>query len=260
MEQVQIFISYAREDKNEVMNIYQRLEAAGFKPWMDEKDIVAGALWREEIEKALRKCDFFLLCLSPRSANKRGFIQREIRFALDLCQEKLQDDIYIIPMRLEDCEAPESVSDFQWLDWFEEDGWDDLLRSLHAQMKRLGKSVASSPLPLLPAAHESPVNTPPPSPLPVQSVTSLPLKHQEQRIGKIYEPEKRVTTHPTQTLSLPQSPQTTETEFAGFRLLDFGTVPQRLLRPVVISAVLAACRRTLTGQQRINKLRETACL
>ncbi len=35
MEQIQIFISYAREDSAEVIKLYRWLESEGFKPWMD---------------------------------------------------------------------------------------------------------------------------------------------------------------------------------------------------------------------------------
>ena len=38
----QIFLSYAREDAERVENLYQKLSDAGFKPWMDKKDILGG--------------------------------------------------------------------------------------------------------------------------------------------------------------------------------------------------------------------------
>jgi len=33
----QIFLSYARDDRKKVEKLYQKLLAAGFKPWMDVK-------------------------------------------------------------------------------------------------------------------------------------------------------------------------------------------------------------------------------
>lgn len=136
----QIFLSYARDDREKVEKLYQKLLAAGFKPWMDIKDILPGERWKSSIQKAIRCSDFFLACLSAKSVNKRGFLQKEIRIALDIWQEKLDSDIYLIPVRLEDCEVPESLRDFQWVDIFEEHGWTQLVRAIQTGMKRRSAS------------------------------------------------------------------------------------------------------------------------
>jgi hypothetical protein len=65
---------------------------------MDKKDILPGERWKSSIRKAVRDSDFFLACLSANSINKRGWIQKEIKDALDIWQEKLEDDIYLIPV------------------------------------------------------------------------------------------------------------------------------------------------------------------
>jgi len=110
---VQIFLCYVREDKERLENLYQKLSDAGFKPWMAKKDLVGGERWKSRISQAIRRSDLFLACLSANSVDKRGFVQREIKDALDIWREKLESDIYLIPVRLEDCEVPESLRDFQ---------------------------------------------------------------------------------------------------------------------------------------------------
>jgi hypothetical protein len=132
----QIFLSYAREDKEEVESLCQKLCDAGFKPWMDTKDILPGEQWKSSIRKAIRHSDFFLACLSKKSVGKRGWIQREIREALDIWQEMLDSDIYLIPVRLEDCKAPDRLRDFQWVDLFEEDGWTRLVEAVEVGIER----------------------------------------------------------------------------------------------------------------------------
>ncbi len=131
----QIFLSYAREDEEEVERLYQKLSEAGFKPWVDTKDILPGEIWQTSIQKAIRRSDFFLVCLSAKSA-KRGWIQREIKQALNIWQEKLDSDIYLIPVRLEDCPAPERLSKFQWVDLFEKDDWTRLVKAIQVGMER----------------------------------------------------------------------------------------------------------------------------
>lgn len=132
----QIFLSYAREDEKKVEEIYKRLSDAGCKPWMDKKDILPGEIWRSRIKEAIRDSDFFLACLSTHSVSKRGFLQREIKDALDTWQEKLSDDIYFIPVRLEACEFPESLGEFQWVSLFEDDGWIRLLQAIQVGIER----------------------------------------------------------------------------------------------------------------------------
>jgi hypothetical protein len=138
---VQVFLSYAREDKAEVEDLYQKLSDAGFKPWMAEKDILPGERWKSSIQRAIRSSDLFLVCLSTNSATKRGFLQKEIRDALEIWQEKLESDIYLIPVRLEDCEVPEALRDFQWVDLFKENGWKRLVLAIQEGVKSPGEQI-----------------------------------------------------------------------------------------------------------------------
>ncbi|MBI1928614.1 TIR domain-containing protein [Candidatus Poribacteria bacterium] len=145
---VQIFLSYAREDKEKVESLYQKLSDAGFKPWMDTKDLLPGEKWRSRIQKAIRDTDFFLACLTANSITKRGFLQREIKLAWDILQEQLESDIYLIPVRLEVCDVPEILCEVQWVDVFEDNGWARLLEAIHDGIARrtdVQKSSSSDP-------------------------------------------------------------------------------------------------------------------
>jgi hypothetical protein len=141
---VQVFLSYAREDEEKVGILYQKLSQKGFKPWMDQEDILPGEKWKIRIQRAIRDSDFFLACLSANSINKRGFLQREIKDALDIWQEKLDSDIYLIPVRLERCDVPENLHDFQWVNIFEKDGWERLLEALEVGLKRQRRENTST--------------------------------------------------------------------------------------------------------------------
>lgn len=128
-----IFVSYCRQDFDQVNKLYHMLKGAGYRPWLDKYDILAGRLWEDEIKKAVKECDFFLACISEHSVDRRGVIQKEIKFALDRWQEKLPGDIYLIPIRLADVELPESLNKIQWVDLHAEDGFHKLKRSLESQ-------------------------------------------------------------------------------------------------------------------------------
>ena len=163
-EKVKIFISYARDDAEQVSEIYHRLKAAGFDPWIDTEHLLPGVRWRDTIEKALREADFFLLCLSAQSKDRRGFIQREIKTALDLWKERMHDDIYFIPLRLEECELPEKVEDFQCVNWFEPGAWEKLEKALRIQAEKLRGKKVPKPKPASPlkppsfTPHSNPIS------------------------------------------------------------------------------------------------------
>jgi hypothetical protein len=127
----QIFLCYAREDEAQVREVYQRLNAEGFEPWMDKMDLLPGQRWRLEIPRALRASDFVLVFLSHNSvARQRGYVHREYKLALDTLEEMQEGVIHTIPIRLDDCEVPEQFHDFQSCDLFEVDGFDRLVQAI----------------------------------------------------------------------------------------------------------------------------------
>ena len=75
LKPARIFLSYVRKDVAKVTQLHQQLVEAGFQPWMDTEDLIPGEEWEPAINKAIRKADFFLACMSPNSVNKRGVIQ-----------------------------------------------------------------------------------------------------------------------------------------------------------------------------------------
>jgi hypothetical protein len=133
-----IFISYARQDQTIVERLYEDLRSRGFDAWLDTKDLLPGANWKTVIRKTIRECPIFLACLSNASISKRGTVQEEINEALDVLKQKLDDDIYFVPVRLDDCEVPDKLSGFHWVDYFQGDGLAKLENSLRSQMRRLG--------------------------------------------------------------------------------------------------------------------------
>ncbi len=143
-DEIRIFISYAREDQARVRALYDQLVAAGFHPWLDREHILPGQRWEPIIKQALKRADFALVCLSATSINKRGFLQKEIKQALEHVQEKLEDDVWLIPARLDDCDVPDSLSEIQWVDLFEEDGVEQLLRAIEFQLKKENRRVPAA--------------------------------------------------------------------------------------------------------------------
>ena len=127
-----VFLCHASDDKQRVRELYQRLRADGFAPWLDEENLIPGQNWEQEIRKAVNNAGAVLVCLSQQSITKTGFVQKEIRIALDAAEERPEDTIYIIPARLEECAVPDRLRTWQWVDLFADRGYEQLLRSLRA--------------------------------------------------------------------------------------------------------------------------------
>jgi hypothetical protein len=111
-----IFLSYAKEDLEAVRRFKRRLLADGFRVWMDEHDLLPGQDWDVTIRSAISQSALVIVFLSRRSVSKTGYIQKEIRVALDLAQMRPEGELFIVPVRLDECRVPERLAQWQWLD------------------------------------------------------------------------------------------------------------------------------------------------
>lgn len=130
---LRIFLCYSLEDRSSVMELYRRLRAGGFDPWMDVHDICPGQEWRQEITRGLQRADVVVVCLSGNTTNKKGYVQREIAQAIDIALEQPEGRTFIIPVRLDPCSVPERLSHLQFVDLYQEDGYQRLLNSLEGR-------------------------------------------------------------------------------------------------------------------------------
>ncbi len=133
-----VFLCHSSGDKNAVRDLYKRLCAEGFDPWLDEEKLLPGQDWRQEIPKAVRTSDVVIVCLSPRAVNKAGYIQKEIKYALDVADEQPEGSIFIIPLKLEECDAPEQLRRWQCANYFEESGYKRLVYALRKVQEEAG--------------------------------------------------------------------------------------------------------------------------
>ena len=129
------FISYAREDYEIALRLHDDLHRAGLSPWLDRKMIRGGEDWRAAIGEGLRSATHVIALISRHSVNKRGYVQNELRRALELLEDMPPGQIYIIPVRLDQIEPNHArLNDLQWIDLFEgyEDSFEKILQSLRA--------------------------------------------------------------------------------------------------------------------------------
>src|SRR6266498_4784166 len=135
---LKVFLCHASGDKPAVRVLYQRLIRDGVDAWLDKEKLLPGQDWRQEIPRAVRESDVVVICLSNKSLTKEGYVQTEIAFALDIAKEKPEGTIFLIPARLEECDVPSKLGLWQWVDLFESDVYEWLMRSLRSRAEKLG--------------------------------------------------------------------------------------------------------------------------
>jgi hypothetical protein len=131
------FISYASADRAQATKLHKKLIAKGIDAWIDVEELLPGQDWKLEIDKALHASDAIIICISNQSMTKEGYVQKELKHALDLAQEKPEGTIFLIPVRLENCQVPFRLKDFQWVDLFERDGFSHLEKALASRAQKL---------------------------------------------------------------------------------------------------------------------------
>jgi hypothetical protein len=114
-----VFISYAREDRDSAQQLYRTLTAAGISSWIDTECLQPGERWKTAIQQAIRNSRFFVALLSSHSVSKKGYVQKELRQALEVLELYPESEVFIIPMRLDDCDpGREELRDLNWIDLF----------------------------------------------------------------------------------------------------------------------------------------------
>src|SRR5947209_7685491 len=166
---LKVFLCHAGEDKARVRELYRKLRADGVEPWLDEESLLAGQRWEDAIVEAVESSDVVIVCLSPQAVSEAGFRHREIKLALDTAEEQPEGTIFLIPLKLADCELPRRLREYHWVNYYEPDGHDKLLRALKERAGKLG----------LPAPKTVPETVPPESDArPAATILTLNALHQ----------------------------------------------------------------------------------
>ena len=131
---LKVFLSYASQDRPAVREIYNALKVEEWiDPWLDQEKILPGQDWQMVIETAVDEADVVIICLSNQSVPKEGYVQREIRYAYDIALEKPEATIFLVPLRLDDCDVPRKLRFLHKVDYFgveKADAYADLVEAL----------------------------------------------------------------------------------------------------------------------------------
>ncbi len=138
------FLCHAKQDRVIVREFGLRLKAEEWiDPWFDEEDLLPGQMWQDSVIEAVSQSDVVIVFLSKVAVLHEGFFQKELNLALDTAREKPEGTIFIIPVRLDECEVPLRLLPYQYVDYFgdkvkKQNVYDNLLASLRVRARSLG--------------------------------------------------------------------------------------------------------------------------
>jgi hypothetical protein len=101
----EVFLSHSHHDKRLTVRIASELRRHGIAVWYSEKHIAGAQRWVDEIGLALKRCDWFVVVLTPEAVASM-WVKREVTAAL--MDGKYNDRI--VPLFAKDC-------DYEQLGW-----------------------------------------------------------------------------------------------------------------------------------------------
>jgi len=111
-----VFISYCRLDSSYAKKLYNDLSDIGLDVWIDKNNLLPGQNWNLEIHNAIREADFIILLLSENAIKHRGYFQKELKLAFEEYQKMPIDNIFLLPVRLNNCHVPEFLAKITYTD------------------------------------------------------------------------------------------------------------------------------------------------
>jgi hypothetical protein len=90
------------------------------------------------IRERIADARVFLVCLSSRAVDRSGFFHQEMGYALEEAGRMPRGRVYIVPVRIDECEIPFDLRDRHVIDLCEHDGSADLLRAIASALDDVG--------------------------------------------------------------------------------------------------------------------------
>ena len=122
--QLNIFISYGRQDSRELANrLRDDLRAVGHSVWLDVAEIPGGANWSQQVEEAIEHCDLALALLSHSSYTSQWCRAEQLR--------AIRKGKRVIPVLVQaDAERPLHLEHLNYLSFTDVARYDDVFRDL----------------------------------------------------------------------------------------------------------------------------------
>src|SRR5262245_12632546 len=112
-----VFLSHNAKDKPRVRRLAERLKQAGLRVWFDEWNVRSGDIIALKVDEGLEQSRVLLLCISP-NALASGWVALERSTAIH--RDPANAGRRFIPLLLADCELPDTLRRYKYVDFREE--------------------------------------------------------------------------------------------------------------------------------------------
>jgi hypothetical protein len=121
-----VFISYVRENQDQVDRLCQDLERHGVNVWLDRNDITPGIFWKDAIRKAIQDGAFFIAFFSKEYNEKTiTHMSEELNLAIEVLRKRPREQAWFIPLVISG-DVPDweifpgkTLQDIQWVSLYE---------------------------------------------------------------------------------------------------------------------------------------------
>ncbi|HBL54515.1 MAG TPA: hypothetical protein DDZ36_01080 [Deltaproteobacteria bacterium] len=135
----EVFVSYARTDRERVVELVERMRSAGIGVWVDEGGIHGASLWGQEIVDAIDASKVMVLMISDSSIASDNVVKE-----LSIASEEKKP---ILPVYLQRSQLPKSMryqlAGIQHIEFFEGQE-DEAFKSMLVSLSRLGVSTGET--------------------------------------------------------------------------------------------------------------------
>ena len=142
----QLFLSYSKKDSAAAADLCGRLRKVGYEVWFDVDNLLPGQDWEREIARAIRESAAVIICLSSQWVNDAGYIQKELRQTLEQMDLRPEGSVFLIPLKLDDCDVPDRLQKYHWGKLYEPTGFASLVQSIDLALNRhnVGRRIDAS--------------------------------------------------------------------------------------------------------------------
>lgn len=97
------FLCHASPDKPVALQLFERLQARGYRTFVDQHALPPGVAWSQAIPQAIERSEVFVVLLSALTAGKAHYLGEEAVFAVNL---ERTGRLVVVPVHLDDPPAP----------------------------------------------------------------------------------------------------------------------------------------------------------
>lgn len=139
-ENNKLFISYSHKDKNKVQILEDKLRESGIPFWLDKYEISFGKSLNEEISKAMKEANIFILCLSENCIDG-NYIRHEIDTIINnIFIKKEKTNKIAIPLKLDNVNLNQiymGLENYKYCDYSNKEDMNQMLNMIKREISKI---------------------------------------------------------------------------------------------------------------------------